>query len=71
MAVNDDGWEMRMRSIGSIKVIKARFPSRSGELTKLTKVHGREVPHTVRASSHILASFSKDMTNLHVDEFIQ
>ena len=40
---NDDGWEMRMRTIRSIKVLKARFSSRSGELTKLTKVHGREV----------------------------
>ena len=27
---NDDGWEMRMKTIGSIKVIKARFSSRSG-----------------------------------------
>ena len=71
MAVNDNGWEMRMRTIGSIKVIKARFSSRSGELTKLTKVHGREVPRMVRASLYILASFSKDMLNLHVDEFIQ
>lgn len=71
MAINDDGWEMRMRTIGSIKVIKARFSSRSGKLTKLTEVHGSEAPCMVRAYLHILFSFSKDMLNLHVEEFIQ
>ena len=60
-----------MRTIGSIKVIKARFSSRSGKLTKLTKMHEREAPCMVRASLHILASFSKDMLNLHIEEFIQ
>ena len=71
MALNDDGWEMRMRTIGSIKVIKARFSSRSGKLTKINIVHGREAPCMVRASLHILASFSKDILNFHVEEFIQ
>ena len=54
-----------------MKVIKARISSRSGKLTKLTKVHGREAPCMVKASLHILASFSKDMLDLHVEEFIQ